>query len=184
MCPAMSSSWWDTKSLEFFWSQTAPVPLTFGEASWRVKKVKRYVYWLGFFLTNLSLVPMHGSFPVHQLLSQSMLLGDAGMLFISPAPNGMKHVGPTSTHKPRLLLWPCPDRNAAREDGTTGHGPAISSRWRGWEGLPVVRSLAFLGWAESPKANTETRPPWLMSACKTPLIVSLLAKLQNFPLLN
>jgi hypothetical protein len=28
MCPAMDSSQWDMKNLEFFWSQTAPVPLT------------------------------------------------------------------------------------------------------------------------------------------------------------
>jgi hypothetical protein len=48
---------------------------------------------------------------------------------------------------------------------------------KGWN----IRSLEFLQRAESPEANTETRAPWFMTTCKTPLIVSLLAKSQELP---
>jgi hypothetical protein len=41
--------------------------------------------------------------------------------------------------------------------------------------IHVVRSLAFLGQTESPEANTENRPHWFMTTCKT----SLFSCLQN-----
>jgi hypothetical protein len=46
---------------------------------------------------------------MHQHLTHSMLLGDAGMCFISPAPCGTRHVGPMCTHK---VLWLHPDRHS------------------------------------------------------------------------
>jgi hypothetical protein len=74
----MDSSWWDTKNLEVFCSQTAPVPLIFfGEASQDLKG-KMLCLLVCFLLTHLSL----SSDPVPVLLqhlTQSMLLGDAGM---------------------------------------------------------------------------------------------------------
>jgi hypothetical protein len=52
---------------------------------------------------------------------------------------------------------------------------------KGWN----VRSLAFLGQAEVPEANTKTRPPDLWPLLSPFLIVSQLAKhLGNFQLLN
>jgi hypothetical protein len=53
----------------------------------------------------------------------------------------------------------------------------------------IVRSLAFLGWAEGPEASTKTRPliyDYLFLPCLFPcLIISQLAKqLRNFQLLN
>jgi hypothetical protein len=48
--------------------------------------------------------------------------------------------------------------------------------------FPPVRSLAFLGQAESPKTSTETRPPWFMTACQTPLLACFSAyKTQELP---
>jgi hypothetical protein len=38
-----------------------------------------------------------------------------------------------------------------------------------------------LGWVDSPEASIKTRAPWFMTACKTLLLFSLLAKPQELP---
>jgi hypothetical protein len=48
---------------------------------------------------------MCGPLIVNQCLTQSLLLGDAGMCCISPHTCGMRCAEPACPHKP--LLWPC-----------------------------------------------------------------------------
>jgi hypothetical protein len=96
----------------------------FGTASQDVKKVKCYAHWFCFLLIQFSLssrpVPL-----LHQRLTQSMLLGDAGVCFIIPAPGGMRHVAlsiPTShcgwdlidtqMGREELQRWPVPQSSS------------------------------------------------------------------------